>query len=417
MRRPPLRKSLTVNAVSLMTATVVTNAFGFIFWAVAARLEPTRVVGRAAATVAALVLLATIAQINLTNVFVRLLPAAGRLSSGFVRRGYLAVIVTGLVVTAVYVSSGLSASVVHASWGTGALMSVGVVVLAIFTLEDAVLTALRLTPWVPLENISTALARLALLPVLTLLPLGSAITVSWVLPAALAAMVVNYLLFRKALPALQGVEGTLPGRRRLMSFVAGEFVGNLFATATLQLMPLVIAWRLGTTQLAYFTLPWLISMGISLLLWNVAFSFAVELVGEHGGSAMLLRRTMLLWLAVVIGAMVVCVLGAVPLLSLAGAKYAAHGSTLLRLIGISAPFTAVVTLYTTLAWIDQHVWLLAAIQAAAGLALVLVTVALLPHVGLPAAGWANLGTQGVAAALMAPLALRRLRRGQLVGAR
>ena len=35
-----LRKSLTVNAMSLMTATIATNALGLVFWAVAAHLEP-----------------------------------------------------------------------------------------------------------------------------------------------------------------------------------------------------------------------------------------------------------------------------------------------------------------------------------------------------------------------------------------
>jgi O-antigen/teichoic acid export membrane protein len=417
VKLPRLRKSLTVNAVSLMTATVVTNALGFVFWATAAHLEPARVVGRAAAMIAALVLLATIAQLNLTNVFVRLLPPAGRLSSGLIKRGYLAVIVTALVVTIIYVSSGLSASIVRGGWRVGALFSVAVIVLAIFTLEDAVLTALRLAPWVPVENVATALTRLALLPLLTLLPLGSGITIAWVLPAAVAAIVINRLLFRRVLPALATIEGTLPGRRRLLSFVAGEFVGNLCATATFQLMPLLVAWRLGTAEVAYFTLPWLISMGITLLLWNVAFSFCVELVGAHGTSRVLLKRTIVLWTVVVVGALVVCVFGAYPLLALAGANYAVHGSALLRLVGLSAPFTAVVTLYSTLAWLDQQVWLLAALQAASGAALLFATIVLLPQIGLVAAGWANLGTQAVASGVMGPLAMRRLRRGQLAEAR
>jgi hypothetical protein len=42
---------------------------------------------------------------------------------------------------------------------------------------------------------------------------------------------------------------------------------------------------------------------------------------------------------------------------------------------------------------------------------------LLPHVGLVAVGWANLGTQALAASVMAPLVARRLRQGQLVDVR
>jgi hypothetical protein len=40
-------------------------------------------------------------------------------------------------------------------------------------------------------------------------------------------------------------------------------------------------------------------------------------------------------------------------------------------------------------------------------------VILLPSAGLAAPGWALLATQGAAAAVMGPLALRRLRRGRL----
>ena len=85
-------------------------------------------------------------------------------------------------------------------------------------------------------------------------------------------------------------------------------------------------------------------------------------------------------------------------------------------IGFSAPFGAMVAVYSTLAWLDQRVWLLAAFQGAAGLLLLGMTLALLPRVGLVAGGWANLATQALTAAVMAPLALRRVRRGRLAEA-
>ena len=83
MRPPRLRRSLTFNAASLMTATVVTNGLGLAFWAEAARLRSPGRWARAAAAVAALTLLATISQLNLTNVFLRLLPTgAGSMVGG-----------------------------------------------------------------------------------------------------------------------------------------------------------------------------------------------------------------------------------------------------------------------------------------------------------------------------------------------
>jgi O-antigen/teichoic acid export membrane protein len=405
------RRSLTFNAVSLMTATIATNALGLVFWTEAARIGTPRVVGHAAAAIAALTLLATISQLNLTNVFVRLLPSAGRLGRRLIARGYLAVVTLSLVVGAVYVFSGLGEGVVRGGIATQLAFVAAVPVLAVFALQDSVLTALRRAPWVAAENISFATGKLALLPALLLLPIGGGIVISWVVPAAVAVIVVSALLFRRVLRGLEQTEGTLPPRRRLLSFVAGEYVTAVWATAATQLMPLIVVWRLGPSQVAYFTLPWLISMGITLLLWNVASAFVVELAGAHERSSELLQRTLLLWAGVVTAALVVCVFAAGPLLSLSGASYAAHGTELLRLIGCSAPFTALVALYCMLMWVDQRVWLLAAFQATSGIALLAATLVLLPHLGLVAVGWANLGVQALAAIATAPLTARRMRTG------
>ncbi len=409
--------SLTSSAVSLMTATVATNALGLVFWTEAARLGTPRVVGRAAAAVAALTLLATISQLNLTNVFVRLLPSAGRLGRRLITRGYLAVIVMSLAVGAVYVVTGLGAAVVGRGFAAQAAFVAAVPVLAIFALQDSVLTALRRAPWVAAENISFASAKLALLPALVFVPIGGGIVVSWVIPAAVAVAVISALLFRRLLRGLEHADGTLPPRRRLMSFVAGEYTTAVCATAATQLMPLIIVWRLGPAQVAYFTLPWLISMGITVLLWNVASAFVVELAGGQEHSSALLQRTLLLWAGVVTAALLVCVVGAAPLLSVAGAPYAAHGVELLRLVGCAAPFSALVAVYCTLMWIDRRVWLLAAFQGACGVALLGATLVLLPHLGLVAVGWANLGVQAIAAIVTMPFSARRMRTGLLAVAR
>ena len=409
IRLPRLRKSLTVNALALMTATIAANALGLVFWAVAAHLLPPSVVGQASAGIAALTLLAVIAQLNLTNVIVRLLPAAGKLGSGLVRRGYLVVVLFSVIAGVVYCLSGLGRHVVPGGFAHIAGFMLAVPVLAVFALEDSVLTALRLMPWVAVENISTAAARVALLPLLAASAMGT--VAAWVLPALVAAVAVNSLLFWRALPAHGTVPGTLPGRRRLLSFVAAEYAGNICATATAQVMPLLVVWRLGTTAAAYLTLPWLIASGISLLMWNVGSSFIVETAGSRGHPGALLRRSLLLWAGVVAGAMIVCVAGARPLLEIVGGAYAAYGVTLLRLIGLSAPFTALVVLYSTLAWLDQRVWLLAGFQACAGTLLLILALLLLPRLGLPAVGWAYLVTQAATAALVTPFAVRRIRRG------
>jgi O-antigen/teichoic acid export membrane protein len=235
---------------------------------------------------------------------------------------------------------------------------------------------------------------------------------SWVLPALAAAVIVNSLLFGRALPAHGSVAGTLPRRRRILSFVAAEYAGNFCATASVLVMPLIVLWRLGAAAAAYLTLPWLIASGISLVLWNVSASFVVEAAGSHGHLGTLLRRSLLLWAGIAVAAMVVCVAGARPLMEVVGSQYIAHGVPLLRLIGLSAPFTALVIIYGTLVWLDQRVWLLVGFQACAGTLLLGSALVLLPRLGLIAVGWAYLGTQAALAAAVTPFTVRHIRRAE-----
>ena len=410
IRLPRLPKSLTVNALALMTATIGANGLGLVFWVVAAHLRPPAVVGQASAAVAALTLLSMIAQLNLTNVIVRLLPAAGRLGTYLVERAYLVVVFLSLVAGLVYCASGLGRHVVTGGWAQYAEFTVAVPVLAVFALEDSALTALRLAPAVAAENITTAIARIVLLPVLFETAMGA--VWSWVLPALAAAVIVNSLLFGRALPAHGRVPGTLPPRRRLLSFVAGEYAGNICATASVQVMPLIVVWRLGPAAAAYLTLPWLIASGITLVLWNVSASFVVETAGSHGHPGTLLRRSLLLWGGIVAAAMIICVAAARPLIELVGPQYGAEGVPLLRLVGLTAPFTAVIVVYGTLVWLDQRVWLLAGFQAVAGILLLVLALTLLPRLGLIAVGWAYLGTQAALAVAVTPFTVRHIRRAE-----
>ncbi len=410
VRRPRFGDSLTTNAVALMTATLATNAFGLVFWAVAARLKQPHEVGRAAAVVAGATLLSTVAQLNLTNVFIRLVPASGRWGKQLVAKGYATVLVFSVVLGIGFQLTGLSGHLISGDFVAKAAFVVTVSTLAIFALQDSVLTSLRLATWVGIENVSFSIAKLALLPLGVLLLGGSGIIVTWVVPAAVAVVVVSGLLALRVFPSRASIDGQLPSRGRILNFIAAEYVGNICGTASTQMMPLIIDSRLGASATAYFTLPWMIAAGVMFLMWNVASSFVVELAGGHGDAEALARRSGLLLAGIVAVALVVCVVGAHPFLEILGSRYAKHGTALLRLVGLSMPFYAVVAIYTTLAWIDRKVWLLAGMVAASGAIMVLATLALISRLGLDAAGWAFLGTQALLAAATGPLAVARLRR-------
>ncbi len=396
-------QGLTVNAISLMFATCASSALGLLFWALVAHTHTTAAFGRAFAEVAALTLLATLAQLNMNNVVIRLLPVAGRFTGTFVARAYVAVTALGLIVGTAFIASGFGSGVVGAGSGERAIFVVAVALLAIFTLQDSVLTALRIAHWVPVENSSFGAFKLALLPLFAFLPGRLGPVVAWIVPVAIAVVAVNLLLFKGPIAQKRRMDsGELPPRGRLLSFVAAEYACTLCALATLQVMPLLVLWRLGAVREGYFTLPWLICTGITLLLWNIGSSFVVAVMANPAETRELLRRSLRLGGTVVLCAVVVCCFAGSLILGVAGHRYAEHGTSLLILLGVSVPFTAVTVLYSAFAWIEQKLWRLVAIEAGSGLLLLTITFSLLPHLGLPAIGWACIAAQGLAAILMAP---------------
>jgi O-antigen/teichoic acid export membrane protein len=406
---------MTVNTVSLLGATIATNLLGLVFWGAAARLADPEAVGTASAVVAALLVLSTIAQLNLGAIYLRFLPLAGKRTRAFIARGYCVVALLGVVAGTAYVLSGLGDDLLHSSWiRIGFIVSV--VLFAVFALQDAVLTSLRITWWVPIENVTFAAFKLALLPVLVSWPAGAGIVAAWVIPLAVAIVVINTLLFAKVLrgggrtAAFEAPErpDQIPTRRRLLSFVGAEYAGNLCGLVTMQVMPLLVIWRLGAVQNAYFTVPWLIWLGIAVLLANVSSTFVVEVVTKPQRAAHALRQGLRLWGVVVLAAVLVCGLMAPFLLRAAGAGYAGHATELVRLIGLSAPFLAFTYLYGAFAWLEQRVWRLATIQVVSGALIVGLTIVLLPRFGVAGAGWANLAVQAASAAVMAPAVMSRL---------
>jgi len=393
---------ITANAFYLTGATLATSVLGLLFWGLAAREHHPQALGRAYAEVSVLTLLSVIAQFNLQSIFVRFLPLAGRLSTYFVRRGYLVVTVTGLGLGALAIVSGAVSSFVAPGYLSHSVFIVAVALFTIFALQDSVLTALRITHWVPIENASFAIIKLGLLLwFVTFTSTRSAIVYAWVLPVAVAVLLVNALLFTRSLPNASRQEGgALPVRRKLASFVAAEYLNTLCSIAVSALLPLIVIWKLGATREAYFAIPWLIWGGISTVSVNIATSFVVETVTERAHSARLLRKALVMWLGVVAIAVVGCSVIGPSVLGLINHSYGTHGGPLLQLIGVSAPFSFVIVVYTAFAWLDQRVWFIMSIQACTAALLLGLSLFLVPRIGILGVGWAYVISQIAAAVPM-----------------
>lgn len=408
--RRPRFGSLVRNAVALVVSGGGSGLVGVIFWAVAAHHVSPRTIGRVSTEVAALVLIAAFAQSSFGTSFVRFLPVAGGQTRRFVATAYGISTCAAVLLATLYIALGLGHRFLPTPWTWRLLFVASVVAWTIFALQDAVLTGLRATRWVPVENISYGIVKLALIPAFVMVSISQGVFLAWIIPVPVVVLVVNWYLFRKRIPehvAQNPSTGSLPTPRQMISLTGAQYATLLVSVATASIVSLVLIDRLGAVASAHYYLPAQIGGGAAIALWSLDRSFLVEASSEPDSLFRHLRVAIRAGIVFVTCAVVVGVVFASDILRIFGATYAATGTTLLRMLLLSLPGTAVTALYTSLAWIDRRIWKLAVRDfISAGVFFVLLF-AFIGHYGILAVGIAALIQSGLQALFFLPLVVRR----------
>ena len=192
------------NGYTLLTAAVTTSALGVIFWAAAVRFYPAEVVGLSSAVISAMTLLAGVASFSLQGVLVRFLPAAGPHARRLILLAYAtsagAALLLGALFTRVIASWAPNLGALGTDTTVAALFVFATLCWCIFNLQDGVLTGLRQTIWVPIENTAYAASKILLMALFAAALPRWGIFVAWILPAMAALPPINILIFRHILP-------------------------------------------------------------------------------------------------------------------------------------------------------------------------------------------------------------------------
>jgi O-antigen/teichoic acid export membrane protein len=408
----PLYKS----AYSLVINSGLTSLLGVAYWAVAAHRYPTVEIGRASAEISAMVLLSGFAQLNLQAAFPRLVPGAGASTRRLILHGYLATGLASLAAGLVFVvgarTFGWGGNFLTGTWLVSAWFVVAVITWTVFTLQDSVLAGLRQAIYVPFENTSFAIGKIGLVIVLATVSVRFGLFASWTIPTAISLIPINWLIFRRLVPRhAKAASGRAQpfSRAQLLTYVAGEYVGGMFSTVSLTVVPLLVASTLGLKAAGFFYTAWVVGTSFDLMLSQIGTSLTVE--GSHDESqvASVARRAARFGMCLIVPAVVVCVLGAHPVLSLLGAPYAQHGTTILRLIALAVFPRAVTIFFLSIARVQRQARTLAVVQGAL-CSLVLAFAWLgLRWWGLDGAGYGYLAAQIVIAAALLPRTVRLLR--------
>jgi O-antigen/teichoic acid export membrane protein/aminoglycoside phosphotransferase len=338
-----LNSPLYRNGYYLISSSIATSAIGLVYWILAARQYPPYVVGLNSAVIASMTFIAGISELNLMNALIRFIPTAGRSTKRFVFYSYLVTIVIAIIASAIFLKNlsiwspaleFLGSSPILAVWFTLSTMG-----WCIFVLQDSVLTGLRQTSWVPLENTLFSLFKIVLMILLAGILPSLGIFGSWSLALIAILLPTNFFIFRKLIPAHMRQEDQSDGHievRQISRYVAADYMGGLFMILSTTLMPVIVTTVLGATENAYFYLSWTIANSLYLIGPGLGQSLVVESAKDPQKLSNYSRRVFRNAMMMVIPAVLIIAAGAQIILMIFGRGYSEAGSTLLRLLALSA---------------------------------------------------------------------------------
>ncbi|NJP90514.1 hypothetical protein HCN51_13795 [Nonomuraea sp. FMUSA5-5] len=401
-----LRNPLFLQGYALMANTVVTGVLGMGYWLLAAHFYSPEEFGRGQAVITAMRLFASLTALGFVGALARFLPVAGRRTPELILRGYGLAAATGGVAALGFLLTlplwGKTYSVL-AGFGPGLFFLASVVVWAVFTLQDVVLTGLRRATFVPLNNLVFGVVKMGLLVALAgALPAGG-IFVSWVIPTALALIPVNWLIFGVVVPRhIKRADPVQepPRMREVGRFLAGDFPGTLSILAIVYLVPVVIATQVGEATFGRFSMAHTLASMIELLAMNMAVSLTVENSFDRAQLAANCRRALRRAFMIVTPIIVVAILGAPLILRIFGSAFAEEGTTLLRLMSLAVLPRVLIEVYLSALRAQSQARTLAIVQIGLAALVLVSTVTLFPHFGVNAVGYGLLLSEALVALLI-----------------
>jgi O-antigen/teichoic acid export membrane protein len=341
--RQHLRIPLYANAYTLIINQFASAALGMLYWAVAAHLFSTEVVGQNSAIISMVLLLAAFAEFSLKAAVTRFIPRAGHQVKRLVIYAYFINTVLALIITVAFLKLGsyfgFTDQILDETRILPFLLLFFPVIWTIFYVQDGVLMGLREAKWVLYENSIYNATKILFLVAIFLTGNRYSVVASWFLPVPFLVLLVNGLIFFRFIPRYLAGEhniGTSITVKQVTSSVGGDHIGTLLAETCVRLLPLLVLNMLGKSESAYFYQAWLIGNTIYLIAYNFASSFAVEASFDQQEINEISRKLLLQKARLIIPLALAVFVFASFGLSIFGAEYALEGTPLLRWLALAA---------------------------------------------------------------------------------
>ncbi|HWS31968.1 MAG TPA: lipopolysaccharide biosynthesis protein, partial [Actinoplanes sp.] len=295
---------LFLNAGSLMATTLITSAFGFAFWWVAARLAPQAAVGEASAAVSAMTLIGTIGMFGMGTMLIAELPTVARgkwdlISTCLLTAGTAATAGGLLYVLSAHLWIPSLQDALGGALGT-VLLVIGIALTAITLVLDEAMVGLLQGPLQLMRNAWFSLIKLVLLGVVAVIP-GLAMTGSLILLTWVAGIVTSTAILFRVLRRRGMIDSLRPRPALMRGRGRATFDHNLLNLATYLprvTLPLIVLATISKEANAAFYTAFMVLSFMAMVPGN----FAITLFAVTAGDKSALRSKVRVGLAICLGA-------------------------------------------------------------------------------------------------------------------
>jgi O-antigen/teichoic acid export membrane protein len=176
------------------------------------------------------------------------------------------------------------------------------------------------------------------------------------------------------------------------------------------MLPVVVVAFVGSSQSAFFYMPFTLIATFDLMFLNVAAALTVEGAATEQRLADLARLAARRFAPLLLGGITLLLVIAPILLQLYGPAYAAAGTLVLRLLVCASVFRAVTALYIGVCRVEGRGGRILAAQGATFVLVIGLTVLLAPGHGIDGVAIAWLVANGIVGVAVAPRLIQVLRR-------
>jgi len=345
-----LRTSLYLNGYLLIAMRGVSTVFGFLFWALAARMMDTNEVGLASGVISASVFLSGLAQLGLGYGIVRHLPHSKN-PNRLLNLSIVIASVMGLLLAFLFLATlhYLSPALLPLrSIGNSLLFMLLVLSWTLSVLLHWVFVATRRAIFSLTRQTShMILAVVFFLALVFIIPDFTSALIAHTL-AALLSVILSFHALPKAQPgyrfsfrvvnrqSLSGKTISNSLRSRFANYSLMNYAAKQAQRAPNTLLPLIVINQLGASEAAYFFVVWTIGTALPALISAFGDSLFAEGSNDPAKASAYARRAVMLSLLLISALAVVVIASGRFILLLYGPDYAEQGLWLLYLVTLAA---------------------------------------------------------------------------------